>query len=141
MEPLLKKAWQRAWNLGHESAKRYDVEREALEALSMDELEVIAMIDGCSEFFSAGFRGRTPEWVEAIRYGDVPECGFSINHLENKREPGVSCIKIIRNAEDESVSSIYDITLGIGDDRNRITVAGWYLGDYGSDGEPCIWIP
>ena len=61
MEPLLKKAWQRAWNLGHESAKRYDAERETLEALSMDELEVIAMIDGCSEFLREGVT--SAEWA------------------------------------------------------------------------------
>ena len=87
--------------------------------MSLNELEDFAMINGFSEFFSAGFRGREPEWVEALRYGDVPECGFSINYADDVREPGVSCIKLLRKADDERYNSIYDITLGIGSSRKN----------------------
>lgn len=138
--PVLKKSWQRAWNLGKEYAKRFDDETSALNAMPMDELEDFACIDGFSEFFRAGFTGREPEWVEAIRYGDIPKCGYSINYADNKREPGVSCIRIIRKQGDEDYNSVYDVTLGIGDDRDKIRIHGWYLGGVGSDGEPCIWI-
>ena len=138
--PELKKAWRRAWNLGRQYAEQFGDEDSAFNAMPLDELESFVSTVGFSEFFHAGFIGREPEWVEAIRYGDIPECGYSINHAESKREPGVSCVKIIRQPSDTNYDSIYDVTLGIGDDREQYRVHGWYLGGYGSDGEPCIWV-
>ena len=133
----LKKSWERAWNLGAEMAKDYEYENEALNSLSLDQLEDFSYIVGYSQFFHAGFEGREPEWVEAIRYGEIPEEGRSINWAENKWEPGVSCVKIIRTEDDGDASSLYDITLGW-QGREKIRVAGWWLGLSGSDGEPTL---
>lgn len=131
----LRKSWKRALEMGREAAKNFADEREALEKMDMEMLEDFTFIDGFGEFFHAGFVGREPEWVEAIRFGEIPESGYSINWAENKKEPGVSCVKIIRTAEDEKEISIYDATLM---DREKIRIAGWWLGLSGSDGEPTL---
>lgn len=131
----LKKSWERAWNLGAEMAKTYDTEDAAVNALSMDDLEDMAMRVGFEQFFHAGFVGREPEWVEAIRYGDIPEDGYSINWADGSKEPGVSVVKIIRTAEDADYASIYAVTC---QDRELVKVAGWWLGLTGSDGEATL---
>lgn len=133
----LKKSWKRAWNMGAEMSKIYDSETEAIYSMPLDQTEDFACIVGFSQFFHAGFVGREPEWVEAIRYGEIPEEGRSINWAENKWEPGVSCVKIIRGGDDCDDSSLYDITLGW-QGREKIRVAGWWLGLSGSDGEPTL---
>lgn len=133
----LKKSWRRAWDLGAEDSKRFSSEEDALRSMDMDQLEIIADVDGCSQFYHAGFIGREPEWVEAIRYGEIPAAGYSVNWADGTAEPGVSCVKIIRNEEDANIDSIYDVTLGW-QGREKIRVAGWWLGLSGSDGEPCL---
>ena len=133
----LKKSWQRAYDLGAEMANRYDYEREAIESMTLEQSEDFYIV-GFSAFFHAGFVGREPEWVMAFRYGDIPEEGRSINWAENKYEPGVSVVDIIDSIEDADrltmKQSIYTM-LG----RERVIVQGWYLGNYGSDGEPTLW--
>jgi hypothetical protein len=110
----------------------------ALDDLSLDELEPLQEQDfKYDAFFRAGFVGREPEYVEAIRYGDIPDCGRSINHADNCYEDGVSCVKIIRTADDINYQSIYDVTLGYQGFKKTV-VAGWYLGGSGSDGEPLL---
>lgn len=132
----LKKCWKRSWELGVEYAKKYNSEREAYEAMPADVLAyIVADRDGCSQFFHAGFVGREPEWVEAYRYGEIPECGFSVNWAENKWEPGVSVVKIIRSEADETYA---DDTLYSMMGRKKIRVAGWWLGLTGSDGEATL---
>ena len=131
----LKKSWKRAWMMGQEAAKRFSTEEEANQEMDIDTLEDFVYIDGFSAFFHAGFIGREPEWVEAIRFGEIPECGYSMNWAEGKAEPGVSCVKIIRSEEDEKEISLYDLMLM---DREKIRIAGWWLGLSGSDGEPTL---
>ena len=131
----LKKSWQRAWDMGRAAASEYDTEFEALNAMDLDTLEDFDAIDGFPAFFHAGFIGREPEWVEAIRFGEIPERGYSINWADGTAEPGVSCVKIIRSAEDADYASLYNVTLA---DREMIRVAGWWLGLSGSDGEPTL---
>jgi hypothetical protein len=133
----LKKSWARAWEMGSKAAKEYDSEDAAIWAMDMDTLENFECIHGFGAFFHAGFIGRKPEWVEAIRYGEIPASGYSINWADGSAEPGVSCVKIIRNGDDENCDSIYDVTLGW-QGRDKIRVAGWWLGLPGSDGEPCL---
>lgn len=130
----LKKSWKAAWEKGAEMAKAYDSEDAACWAMSMDELEAVSG-RFTSKFFHAGFVGREPEWVEAIRFGEIPECGYSRNWADGSVEPGVSCVKILREAGDEDIEGIYAVTCG---DREKIRVAGWWLGLSGSDGEPCL---
>lgn len=131
----LKRIWQTAWDMGARAAQEYESEKDAINAMDMDTLENFAYCDGFSAFFHAGFTGREPEWVEAIRFGEIPERGYSVNWADGTAEPGVSCVKIIRNEEDEKELSLYDVTLM---DRDRIRVAGWWLGLSGSDGEPTL---
>lgn len=136
MMKTMKKCWQRSWEMGAEYATKFATEREAFDAMTMDELDYIAADhDGCEQFFHAGFIGREPEWVEAYRFGEIPESGFSVNWAENKWEPGVSVVKIIRTEADESYAddTLYNM-LG----REKIRVAGWWLGLSGSDGEPTL---
>lgn len=88
-------------------------------------------------FFYAGVDGVEPEYVKAVRYGDVPESGYSINHATGESECGVSVIRILRRDGDFDKPSIYDILLGM-QRMEKIVVEGWYLGDSGADGEPII---
>lgn len=131
----LRKSWRRAWETGRKAAQEFDSEMDALNAMDMDTLEDFEYIHGFGAFFHAGFVGRDPEWVEAIRFGEIPECGYSMNWAEGKAEPGVSCVKIIRDESDANDLSLYDVTLM---DREKIRVAGWWLGLSGSDGEPTL---
>lgn len=132
----LKKSWQEAWELGREYSEKCGSIREAYVNLYWyDHPEMAEPSDTWDDFFEAGFRGHEPEWVEAIRYGDIPERGFSINWADHSPEPGVSVVKIIREPGDEIDNSIYSITL---QNRKLIRVAGWWLGNTGSDGEACL---
>ena len=132
----LKKCWRKSWELGREYAAKYASEREAVWAMPLSVSEYLfAERDGCAEFFHAGFVDREPEWVEAWRYGELPEGCYSVNWAENKYEPGVSVVKIIRNAEDETYPERTTYAL-LG--RDKIRVAGWWLGLTGSDGEPTL---
>lgn len=132
----LKKCWKRSWELGAEYAVKCESEEEAIWRMPADvEAYIFADHDGCYQFFHAGFVGREPEWVEADRFGDIPESGFSFNWAENKWEPGVSVVTIIRNTRDEAYA---DNTLYSMLGREKIRVAGWWLGLTGSDGEPTL---
>lgn len=124
------------YNKGVEYSKRYDYINQAYWSMDLKELEDVTD-SKWSAFFEAGFYGREPEWVQAIRYGEIPESGYSINWAEGTRESGVSCVKIIRQESDRDYKSIYDITLG-GQGFEKITVEGWYFGGTGSDGEPLL---
>ena len=100
--------------------------------------DLFANYEWADAFFKAGLKNRKPEWVEAIRYGEVPASGRSMNHASNMPENGVSCVKIIRNKKDENYQSIYDFTQGAIQGMKKIIVAGWYVGGSGSDGEPLL---
>ena len=88
----------------------------------------------------SGFAGRRPEFVRAIRYGEIPKSGRSTNHATGELEKGVSAVKIIRKPEDFNKKSIYDATLGW-QDISKSIIEGWYIGSYGSDGEPLLIDP
>lgn len=121
---------------GQRCAEEYNDINTAYRFMDFEALED-TMSSKYVRFFEAGFYGEAPEYVEAIRYGEVPENGFSKNHADNSFEKGVSCVKIIRKESDRDYKSIYDITLG-GQGIEKITVSGWYFGDCGSDGEPLL---
>ena len=131
----LKKSWQKAWDLGRAAASEFSSEEEAVNAMDMDTLEDFGLIDGFPAFFHAGYINRKPEWVEAIRFGEIPDRGYSINWSNGEAEPGVSCVKIIRDESDADTKSLYSLTLA---DRDIIRVAGWWIGLSGSDGEPTL---
>ena len=129
-----KQAW--AYNLGKSLSDKCWSVREAYGFLGAD-LEEIAFNWNLDQFFQAGFEGDEPEYVEAVRYGDIPAEGRSTNYADNSWEKGLSVIRIIRKPEDADKFSLYDVTMG-GQGFKKITVAGWYLGKRGSDGEPLL---
>lgn len=94
------------------------------------------LANDCNEFFEAGRYGFAPRYVTAVRYGEIPASGYSKNHATGETEKGVSVIKIVESAE-ETVESIYDITLGQ-QGFEKIVVSGWYCGDRGADGEALL---
>ena len=126
------------YNLGKSDSLNYSSERAAAEAMSMDTLECMAEGHWSNElWYHAGFIGREPEYVQAVRYGAIPASGRSTNYADGHRENGISCVKIIRTADDANTKSIYDVTLGW-QDIGKTIISGWYLGGYGSDGEPLL---
>ncbi len=127
-------------NCGREyAAKGYSDNSELYHSMDWDELEAYVNSSFESqECFHAGLIGREPEYVEAIRFGEIPECGQSTNWAEGTLENGVSCVKIIRSLEDLETKSIYDATCGwLG--AKKYLVGGWYIGRTGSDGEPLLF--
>lgn len=92
------------------------------------------------QFFWAGFNGREPEYVQAIRYGDIPDSGQSKNWASGELEKGVSAVKIIRSPSDYNYKSIYDVIYGT-QGTNKTLISGWYFGGGGSDGEPLLISP
>lgn len=136
MKPEMKKCWKKAYEMGIEYAKRFDYPREAYSEMSMDELSWLCNNDGCGEFFEAGFNSREPEWVEAYRFGELPTTYRSINWVEHKWEPGISCVCIIRDEETAKKDAENTLYAMLG--RDLIRVGGWWLGLSGSDGEPTL---
>lgn len=137
MKPEMKKCWKKSYEMGRRYAEMYEYETEALDAMPFEDLRYIsADLDGCGEFFHAGFVGREPEWVEAYRFGELPEGCYSINYVEHKHEPGISCVCIIR--DEETARKDAENTLYAMMGRDLIRVGGWWLGLSGSDGEPTL---
>lgn len=130
----LKGRLKKAWELGAKYSKMFSDAETACHAMDNDTSEFIIQ-NGCEYFFDAGFSGIEPEWVEAIRFGEIPEKGYSINWANNTAESGVSVVNIIRKDGDENLAdrTIYSL-LG----NKKIRIAGWYLGQHGSDGEPLL---
>ena len=131
----MSKEQKRLYDAGAELANQfpgYCVEN-ALLYLSYDEIQELAENDDAI-FFYAGFDGREPEWVTAIRYGEIPASGISTNWATGDSEGGLSVLKIIRKPEDyDLIHPIYEIA-----GTKKIVVEGWYFGGYGSDGEPLL---
>jgi hypothetical protein len=84
-------------------------------------------------FWQAGLRGLDlPQWVQAVRIGKLPACGFSTNYREQHAEPGVSVLHIV--GQDRKDNGTYDLfNAGI-----KINVEGWLHFRTGSDGEPIL---
>jgi hypothetical protein len=85
-------------------------------------------------FWHAGYNDeQAPCWVEAERYGDLPEAGVSRNYADDKAEAGVSVARLLDGSDD------YNWMRGFGgQDRPVRKVAGWLHYDRGSDGEPLL---
>ena len=92
------------------------------------------------QFVKAGFYGDKPEYVSAVRYGELPENGRSMNFAEGSLEQGVSVVRIARHESDYTAPSFYDQTLGW-QDIPKYEVQGWFLGRTGADGEPLLIQP
>ena len=129
----LTKRQNKWYDLGIKMAHKYSSEEESIYAMSADELEHLEFGRWSNSlWFHAGFAGRTPEYVRAIRFGKVPSCGQSKNWASGALEDGTSCVKIIRQEQDETLKSIYDITVGC-QGTEKLIIEGWYLGGSGSD--------
>ncbi|MEM3318674.1 MAG: hypothetical protein QXT80_03920, partial [Thermoplasmatales archaeon] len=81
--------------------------------------------------------GFEPQWRQAYRYGEIPESGYSTNWSTGEREKGVSCVCLI-GGKNENKNTIYDFIYGEAQRTKKIKIEGWYLGDYGADGEPLL---
>lgn len=89
-----------------------------------------------TEFYEAGRREETPEFVVGWRRGDLPEGGRSRNYASNEAEPGVS-IAYAHRRDDMELNAI--TMMGVGG-RKKVFVEGWAFpkSRWGSDGEIVI---
>ena len=150
----MKESWLQRYEEGKrlsEKYKDYDYDSAFRAALDYDYDIVAGMIEDIEEwgpktqfirgqFFKAGFYGDVPEYVSAVRYGEIPENGRSKNWAEGTLEQGVSVIGIVRKENDFEMKSMYDVTLGM-QGIKKYEVRGWFLGRTGSDGEPLLLMP
>jgi hypothetical protein len=92
-----------------------------------------------SEFFEAGRRGESPEYVVGFRFGNLPERGRSTNWADNTAEPGVSLAYAHRRPEQET-NPMTMIGVGL---RKKVLLGGWAFpkSRWGSDGEIVILNP
>ena len=153
-QPELKESWMKRYEEGKRLSEKYkDYSYDSAFRAAMDyDYDIVAgMIEDIEEwgpktqfireqFFKAGFYGDVPEYVSAVRYGEIPENGRSKNWAEGTLEQGVSVIGIVRKENDFEMKSMYDVTLGM-QDIKKYEVRGWFLGRTGSDGEPLLLMP
>lgn len=153
-QPELKESWMQRYEEGKRLSEKYkDYSYDSAFRAAMDyDYDIVAgMMEDIEEwgpktqfireqFFKAGFYGDVPEYVSAVRYGEIPESGRSKNWAEGTLEQGVSVIGIVRKENDFEMKSMYDVTLGM-QDIKKYEVRGWFLGRTGSDGEPLLLMP
>lgn len=130
--------------LGAEAKSQYDgyAFRAFLRAAIWDEswrnvIDVLEDDFEADQFFKCGFYGDIPEYVTALRYGEIPASGRSTNWAEKTLEQGVSCLCICDGVK-ENRNTFYDGVYGL-QGTEKIKVQGWFLGRTGSDGEPLLY--
>lgn len=135
---------QRMWDKGKamrdEVGEEYSF-RSALRDVSMRDESWADYLEGMQHdkdeaFFKAGFIDRQPEYVQAVRFGEIPESGKSTNWATMESEGGVSTVGILRDGNTD-IASLYDYIYGV-QGTDKLLVEGWYFGFAGSDGEPLI---
>ena len=153
MEAVMKDVWKQRYTQGQQLRELYagysyamalraaDVEHPELVEPLWDDMEHWSEESAFvrEQFYKAGFYGDEPRYVEAIRFGRIPENGRSMNHAEGKYEQGVSVVAILEDGAKETDQSIYDVIKGaFGFGSKKYVIAGWFLGRRGSDGEPLL---
>jgi len=89
----------------------------------------------CRLWWSAGYDDAPmPMWVKAVRYGNIPACGVSVNYRDDQAERGVSVARLL---DDPDAYDWQDQLWGA-DTRPLVTVCGWLHYRRGSDGEPLL---
>jgi len=76
-----------------------------------------------------------------VRFGDIPSCEFSYNHLDDIQEDGVSVFEGWQMPDGKVIIDPRTASFGIlmfHSDRRRIIVQGTLLDRTGSDGEPLL---
>jgi hypothetical protein len=121
----------------YEDGKRckdlYTSEREAAEYELYNDGALISFIENpvAYSFWQEGFLGNDlPIYVTGWRYGHIPASGYSRNYRDDYNEAGVSVMSV--EGMPDRGSKAYEIFNG---QQERVEVAGWLLGRYGSDGE------
>lgn len=152
--PPLEEVWQTRFSEGERLAAEYPGYTYE-NAISAALRENPSLIDGIMEdfeewgpktefirgqFHKAGFYGDEPEYVTAVRFGEIPAAGRSKNWATGDLEQGVSVVRIARTQGDLTKTSIYDVTQG-GQGIKKYEVRGWFLGRTGADGEPLLVNP
>jgi hypothetical protein len=85
-------------------------------------------------FWGAGYEGEPlPRWVEAERYGRIPQGAVSRNHADNCAERGLSVARLLDGSDDYEWHRSFG-----GRDREVVRVAGWLHYERGGDGEPLL---
>ena len=129
-----------AFRAGASLGKRYDYDADrffaAVRAGEEDVPDWFGMGSTVTaeRFFEQGLSGYDmPEYVVAIRIGDVPDSQHSFNFRDQKFEKGVSVLRVLgtKDSTDHTYESF--------NPGKRILVGGFRLdGVHGSDGEPLI---
>lgn len=97
------------------------------------DFELLSMNDDIDTAFFQTLQGIQPEYVYALRYGDIPKSGRSYNFRDNFHESGVSVVNVIRTPSDLTKrSGYYEAFFG---ENGLNIVGGWNWGYGGSDGE------
>ena len=148
---MMKESWTERYNNGKQLREAYPELSyiAAIEAATNERPELVEWLFNdqaewgektCfvrEQFVKAGFYGDEPQQVLAIRYGSIPEAGFSVNHSTGEAEQGISVVRIIKDESDTEDTSIYAVTQGW-QDIPLYVITGWYLGRHGADGEPLL---
>ena len=126
--PPLPVDWKESWDYG-KAAEGLSV----YEAVDQTPSWVFDFGFETNEFFEAGRRGESPEWVVGYRKGKIPEIGRSTNWATGDSEKGVSLAYAHRRTDME----LNMLTMiGVGS-RDIVFVGGWAFPKdrWGSDGE------
>lgn len=120
---------KRAHESGRLAATKYERIREAVYAEYNDSM---SSVEGIA--WTMGFEGRELREVTGWRYGNIPECGRSVNYRDNEYEVGVSLMAL----DGEDRQTVQMIAEGMSaSDRPVVRVRG-YLSGYGACGEPLV---
>jgi hypothetical protein len=119
-----------AYKAGQQAARKYNSITEAVYSddyePAYDRTESIA--------WEMGFAGKELREVTGWRYGNIPECGLSIDYRDNVYERGVSLMAL---DGDETVSQQAHVETMFCQDRPVVRVKGFFSG-YGACGEPLV---
>lgn len=131
--PAIPNDLREAWEIGRKVAGMSDTEA-VYSGLVPD--WVFNFGHEVTEFYEAGRREESPEFVVGWRRGDLPEGGRSRNYASNEAEPGVS-IAYAHRRDDMELNALTMIGVG---GRKKVFVEGWAFpkSRWGSDGEIVI---
>jgi hypothetical protein len=137
----VKQSYLEAYELGQKLNKKYDDITDAYCDQKVEEIVGWNFHGVKALFFRSGFKGyEMPQWVKGWRYGNIPECGFSMNYKENTPEDGISMMEVtLNNGEILAVKDEISKLFIIGNNRSVVKCEGWLnTCAKGSDGESLL---
>ena len=129
-QPIIPKDLREAWDIGYKTKDLSD--SDAVNSGKVPDW-VFNFGNDVNEFYEAGRRGETPEYVVGWRKGKIPDLGRSKNYANNSLENGVS-LAYAHNRTDMETSPMTMIGVS---NRKKTYVSGWAFpkSRWGSDGE------